>query len=502
MGDSPARTTLPAGEHSRARHRKAVITDGTVPHTLSPDEVRGLLASIVQSSDDAIIGEWLDGTVFSWSAGAERLYGYSADEVLGRSVAVIFPPQRRSELVDILERVSRGERIGPWETVRIRKDGEPVPISLTVSAIRNEAGKIIAASAVGRDLTHQKRAEDRLQAAVEERTIELAEANRLLRLEVEQRRRAEAALSGENRVLELIAAGASLSEALEAVCRTVEARHASVRCGVRTVAEDPSGGQVARVVGHPAIAGLPADFPPNIRRRCVIADARAEPGLKAWARRTSLQAVWAEPIVGSTWQTLGTVVTGYPEPHEPAEDELKAGTAAARLAGIVLARARAEDRARRQLAELAHVSRMATMGEMASGLAHELNQPLCAIVNYTEACLEMLGDKSATAEVRRAMVEVAKQSERAGEVIRRLRGRRGHEPGRARSREHDRRRLAAPGNPGQAATGQAAAAGSGGHDPDSAGAGEPGAQRDRGDGRDGARPAGAVHQDAPARRLY
>ncbi len=422
MADAPTKTATLTARHAPYRDEAPFTNGNMVAHALTTEQVRGLLVSIVQSSDDAIIGKWLDGTIFSWNAGAERLYGYRPAEALGQHVSILVPPDRHDELQDILDCVARGERIGPLETVRRRKDGQPVHVSLTVSAIRNEAGEIIAASAIGRDITAQKHAADQLQAAVEERTIELGETNQQLRLEIEQRRRAETVLAGENRVLELIAAGASAYDALETVCRTVEEHKTGLCCAIRAVGEDPTSGSIAQMFGHASIFGLPVEFPPDVRKRCVVADVKVAPALKTWARRCGVQALWAEPILGSTGQVLGTVVTGYPEPHVPGEDELKAGTAAARLAGIILERARGEDRARRQFAELAHVSRMATTGEMASGLAHELNQPLCAIVNYTEACLEMLGDNPAHAELRRAMVEVAKQSERAGEVIRRLRG--------------------------------------------------------------------------------
>jgi PAS domain S-box-containing protein len=421
MADVVSETANPTevGEPGAAHGDGATFAHGTSSHELTAEQI---LASIVRSSDDAIIGKWLDGTIFSWNAGAERLYGYRAEEVLGRNVSILIPSSRRDELREILARVAYGERIGPLETVRRRKDGQPVHVWLTVSAIHNDAGEIIGASAIGRDITDQKRAEDRLQAAVEERTIELAEANQQLRLEIEQRKRAEAVVAGENRVLELIAAGTSPYEALATVSRTVEEHGSGLRCAIRAVAEGSASGSDAPMFGQASLFGLPATFPPDVGTRCVVADVRAEPLLNAWARRSSVQTLWTEPIIGSAGQVLGLIVVGRAELGEPAQDELEAGTAAARLAGIILERSRAEERARRQLAVLAHVSRMATMGEMASGLAHELNQPLCAIVNYTEACLEMLGEKPAQAELRRAMVEVAKQSERAGEVIRRLRG--------------------------------------------------------------------------------
>lgn len=236
-----------------------------------------------------------------------------------------------------------------------------------------------------------------------------------------ERRRAEGILAGEIRVLELIAGGAPVDEALAVICKATEEHSPEGRCAVRVLADDNTPQASTQSFGHASLRRLPAEFPRDARQRCIVENIGNEPSLRNWGRRCNVRALWAEPVVGAGGQTLGTVVTAYAEARAPTEYELEAGTVAARLASIILERARADERARRQSAELAHVARLATMGEMASGLAHELNQPLCAIVNYTEACLQLLDGKSAPPELRQAIAEVAKQSERAGEVIRRLR---------------------------------------------------------------------------------
>jgi PAS domain S-box-containing protein len=119
------------------------------------------LASIVESSDDAIIGESLDGIITSWNDGAGRLYGYTADEVVGKPITILIPPDRYHEERSIIERIKRGERIDHYETIRQRKDGSSVNVSLTGSPVKNAEGEIIGASRIARDITERKRAEAR-----------------------------------------------------------------------------------------------------------------------------------------------------------------------------------------------------------------------------------------------------------------------------------------------------------------------------------------------------
>jgi len=123
------------------------------------------LAAIVESSNDAIIGKTLDGTVISWNQGAERAYGYSADEMMGKSILCIVPLDRRDEIAWILEKVGRGEVIIPYETERINKDGTKIWVSLTVSPVKNTEGDITGASTIARDITDRKKAESALSAA-------------------------------------------------------------------------------------------------------------------------------------------------------------------------------------------------------------------------------------------------------------------------------------------------------------------------------------------------
>src|SRR5215216_2684703 len=114
------------------------------------------LAAIVESSDDAIIAKNLDGIIQSANAAAERLFGYTTDELIGQSVRILIPPDRQSEEDDILARVRAGKRVDHFETVRVTKDGRPVDISLTVSPVRDASGVIIGVSKTARDITERK----------------------------------------------------------------------------------------------------------------------------------------------------------------------------------------------------------------------------------------------------------------------------------------------------------------------------------------------------------
>jgi PAS domain S-box-containing protein len=126
------------------------------------------LASIVEFSDDAIVSKNLDGVITSWNRGAERLFGYLAEEVIGKQVTILIPLDRQSEELDILERIRRGERIDHYETVRQRKDGKLIDVSLTISPMRSAEGNVVGASKIARDITERKRSEEQISTLARE----------------------------------------------------------------------------------------------------------------------------------------------------------------------------------------------------------------------------------------------------------------------------------------------------------------------------------------------
>jgi PAS domain S-box-containing protein len=177
MGETPPEVTLrarylPTGEERWSIVRSSPIfgDDGRVRFAVNVwQDVTGekeaelrdrALAAIVETADDAIIGKDLDGIVTSWNPSAERLYGYSAEEMVGQSLIQIFPPERKDELEQIMSRLRRGERIDHHETVRVARDGRRIDVSISISPLVDSSGRIVGAATIARDVTFQKRAEE------------------------------------------------------------------------------------------------------------------------------------------------------------------------------------------------------------------------------------------------------------------------------------------------------------------------------------------------------
>jgi PAS domain S-box-containing protein len=169
--------TPDAGADGRIDGWVASIVDITEQRSVR--DARALLASIVESSYDAIITKDLDGIITSWNAAAERLYGYTAAEMLGRPVRLLIPADRQSEEDDILSRIRRGERIEHVETERVTKDGRTLSVSLTISPVRDAAGVIVGASKIARDVTEKRLAEAERLRLIEENATITASINRV-----------------------------------------------------------------------------------------------------------------------------------------------------------------------------------------------------------------------------------------------------------------------------------------------------------------------------------
>ncbi len=152
----PKIVSLPAQLHLQEANRRL---EATIAEREQAAEARGRLAAVVESSDDAIISKTLTGTITGWNPGAERLFGYSSAQAVGRPMRMLVPSERANEEADILARIGVGERVQHFETVRVRKDGQEIQVSVSISPIRNSKGAIIGASTIARDITERQRAE-------------------------------------------------------------------------------------------------------------------------------------------------------------------------------------------------------------------------------------------------------------------------------------------------------------------------------------------------------
>jgi len=184
VGEETVAEMMKAGAHDYVmKHNLARMVPAVKRELRAAQERRGrrhaesasaYLASIVESCDDAIIGKTLDGTVLSWNPGAERIYGYSAAEMIGRSISLLIPSYRPEELPEIFETIRQGKAVDGLETVRIRKDGTPVEVSLTISPIKDAGGRVVGASTVARDIARRKQEENERLGLIKDLTSALA----------------------------------------------------------------------------------------------------------------------------------------------------------------------------------------------------------------------------------------------------------------------------------------------------------------------------------------
>ena len=156
-------TTIVPFLNDEGKPREYVAIRADITDRKRAEEAQAQLAAIVQSSDDAIISKTLTGLITSWNRGAERIFGYRAEEVVGRPFMLLIPPERAGEEAEILARIARGEGLEGFETVRLRKDGRRIDVSVTTSPLRDRAGRITGVSKIARDITEQKRAREALR---------------------------------------------------------------------------------------------------------------------------------------------------------------------------------------------------------------------------------------------------------------------------------------------------------------------------------------------------
>jgi PAS domain S-box-containing protein len=164
-GEFPAELSIGAGHTTDETFYSGIIRD--ISERKQAEDAMARLAAIVESSSDAIVSSTLNGIIVTWNRAAERLYGYTAEEVKGRQASILIPEDRHNELFSVLQRIERGDLVQAMETVRKRKDGRLLAVCLTVSPLKNIAGEVFGASAIVRDITEYKRAEHELRESQE-----------------------------------------------------------------------------------------------------------------------------------------------------------------------------------------------------------------------------------------------------------------------------------------------------------------------------------------------
>ncbi len=325
------------------------------------------LAALVSSSDDAIVSKTLDGTITSWNAGATNILGYQADEMIGQPITRIIPPELHQEEKQILARLHRGERIQHYETIRLAKDGRRVDISLTVSPLFNQSGKVVGASKVARDITERKLAEQ----ALRETTARL-------------RTLTETAVDG---VILIDARGVVLM--------------------FNPACEKLFGYSADTVIGENVKMLMPQPYRHEHDRYI-----------------TNYRDTRDPKIIGIGREVIGLRKDGSTFPMDLSVGEARQDGESI-FVGIIrdlTSRKRTEAELEQARAELVRVARVTTLGELTAAIAHEVNQPLTGLVSSGNACLRWLaGDVPNLKAARESVERMISAGSRAGEVIRRIR---------------------------------------------------------------------------------
>jgi PAS domain S-box-containing protein len=306
-----------------------------------------LLAAIVDSSDDVIISKNLDGIITSWNKSAQRLFGYTAEEVIGKSITILIPPDRLAEEPEILRRLQRGERVDHFETVRRRKDGSLLHLSLTISPVRDAQGKVIGASKIARDITERKAAEEAIQRLNWQLTSDLSAMTRMQSLST--------------RLVQAQDFPVLLAEIVDA---GIEITHADM--GHIQLLEDG----VLKIAAHRGFddsflgffANIPHTADARPERRAIFEDVADSPVFAGTPALDVLLAAGVRgmqvtPLISRSGKMLGLFSTHYRSPRCPGERELRMLDLLARQAADLIERKLAEaalsasERRFRQLAE-------------------------------------------------------------------------------------------------------------------------------------------------------
>ncbi|MDB6091820.1 MAG: hybrid sensor histidine kinase/response regulator, partial [Gammaproteobacteria bacterium] len=382
-------------------------------------EMNARLASIVECSDDAIVSKNLDGIITSWNPGAQRLFSYSAQEVLGRPMALLVPPERSAEEPAILARIARGETTDHFETVRVGKDGRPIDVSVTISPIRDGQGRIVGASNIARDTTDRKLAQARVQA-------QLARLNLLQQITraIGERQDIQSIFQVVIRTLE-----EHLPVDFCCICLYDPAENCLIVTSVglrsQALAMELALTQQARVVidqnglSHcvrgqlvyePDIGQVPFPFPQRL----------AGGGLSSMVAAPLLVESKVFGVLIAARQQARSFSSGECEFLRQSSEHV---ALAAHQAQLYSALQQAYDDLRQTQKAVMQQERLLALGQMASGIAHDINNAISPVALYTESLLEREPGLSPRARshletIQRAISDVAQTVARMREFYR------------------------------------------------------------------------------------
>ena len=380
------------------------------------ETARAQLAAIVDSSEDAIIGQTLEGVITSWNQGAERLYGYTAAEMLGQPLALLIPPDAPDELPQLLARLQRGERIAQYETQRVRKDGTPLHVSLTISPIRDHTGRIVGASKIARDITARTQAEAALRELTATLDRRVRERTALLALIQDVTRAANEAPSST----------VALQYAVDRLCAYTGWPLGHVYLAVAPGADrwtptaiwhldDPGRFTAFQQATHALELTADEGFIGRVGAsgqpewRCEVASDPTFARRQA-AREAGLRTGVAWPLL--VGQEVAGVLECYtPEPLAPNPALLEAMTQIGTQLGRAIERERAAAQAQRQQEALVQREKLAAMSTMLASVAHELNNPLAIILMQADLLREDAGT-GPLAETAAELTQAAARCER------------------------------------------------------------------------------------------
>jgi PAS domain S-box-containing protein len=402
-----------------AKHELEIRVQQRTAQLAKAGEANAWLASLIESSDDAIASKDLDGIITSWNPGAQRLFGYSAQEVVGKPMALLIPPERAGEEPTILARIARGEMTDHFETVRVRKDGSKVDVSVTISPIRDSEGRITGASKIARDITERRHAQSKVEA-------HLARLNLL------------------QHITRAIGERQDIQSIFQVVIRTLEdhlpldfcciclhepaENHVTVSSvGLRSEA-------LAMDLAMPRQARIEIDQ--NGLSHCVHGRLVYEPDITQvpfpFAQRLAkgaLRSLVAAPLLVES-KVFGVLIAARQQPESFSSGEcefLRQASEhvalAAHQAQLYNALQQAYDDLRQTQRAVMQQERLLALGQMASGIAHDINNALSPVVLYTESLLEKEPGLSPRARsyletIQRAIDDVAQTVARMREFYR------------------------------------------------------------------------------------